>query len=90
MKRDAGDSAGALANYDESLTIRRRLADTDPSNIQWRADEAYVLQRIGDLKRTAGDNQGALAAFEEGLAIARGFAAADPNPEFGARIGDEP
>ena len=36
-----------------------------PNNIQWRADETYVLQRHRrSSKRSTGDNQGALAAFE--------------------------
>ncbi len=78
VKRDSGNTQGALASYEESLAIRRRLAAADPGNVQWRSDEAYVLQRIGDLKRSSSDNQGALAAFEEALAIVRGFA--DQNP----------
>ena len=34
---------GELAVYEESLAIRRRLARIDPSNAQWRHDEACIL-----------------------------------------------
>ncbi|HEX2446742.1 MAG TPA: hypothetical protein VHK26_00965, partial [Methyloceanibacter sp.] len=34
VKRDSGDTKGALAAYDESLAIRRQLALADPNNSQ--------------------------------------------------------
>jgi hypothetical protein len=34
---------GELAACAESLALRRRLAEIDPSNAQWRHDEACIL-----------------------------------------------
>ena len=42
-----------------------RVVEADPDNAKLPADEAYVLQRIGDVKRETGDNKGAVAAFAE-------------------------
>ena len=38
MRVAQGDLAGALAAYDESLTIRRDLAARDPGNAGWARD----------------------------------------------------
>ena len=35
--------AQILAIYEGKLAIRRRLADIDPTNPQWRCDEAGIL-----------------------------------------------
>ena len=42
---DSGDfdeSSGALAIYEESLTLRRRLAEIDPRNNQWQRDNSHA------------------------------------------------
>ncbi len=44
VKLQAGDQAGALAAYEESLGIRRDLAK-DKSNAQAQRDLAFSLQR---------------------------------------------
>ena len=74
----AGDRAGALAAYEESLAIRRKLAAADPGNAGWQRDVSVSLSKVGDVRLAAGDRAGALAAYEEGLAIMRKLAAADP------------
>ncbi len=78
MKLQAGDQAGALAAYQESLDIRRKLAAQDPGNAQAQRDVAVSLGKLGDVKLRAGDRTGALAAYQESLGIARKLAAQDP------------
>jgi len=39
---DAGDRAGVLAAYEESLVITRKLAAADPGNVQWQRDLALL------------------------------------------------
>ena len=71
-----GDNKAALASYEESLKVRRHLAEID-DNTQRQEDISLILEKVGDLRRTMGDNQGALAAYEEMLIIDRKLAAAD-------------
>ncbi len=74
----AGDRAGALAAYEESLAIMRKFAAADPGNAGWQRDLNMSLEKVGDVRLAAGDRAGALAAYEESLAIRRKLAAADP------------
>ena len=48
---------GELAACRDSLAIRRRLAGLDPTNAQWRHDEACILDHIGNVYRKAGKAQ---------------------------------
>ena len=54
----AGDRAGALAAYEESLAIMRKLAAPDPGNAQWQRDVSVSLDKVGDVRRAAGDRAG--------------------------------
>jgi tetratricopeptide (TPR) repeat protein len=74
----AGDRAGALSAYEESLAILRKLAAADPGNAGWQRDVSVSLEKVGDVRLAAGDRTGALSAYEESLAISRKLAAADP------------
>jgi tetratricopeptide (TPR) repeat protein len=65
---------GELAACQQALAIRRRLARIDPSNAQWRHDEACVLDRIGNAYRKTGKTQEAIAAYEQGVAVWRQLA----------------
>ena len=78
MRLAAGDRAGALAAYEESLAIRRKLAASDPGNAGWQRDLSVSLNKVGDVRLAAGDRAGALSAYEESLAIRRKLAASDP------------
>ena len=51
----AGDRAGALAAYEESLAIRRKLAAADPGNAGWQRDVSVSLNKVGDVRVAAGD-----------------------------------
>ncbi len=77
--RAQGNSAGALAAYEETRAIRVKLASTDENKTEWQYDLAVGVQKIGDLKLASGDIAGALAAFEEDLATARLLASAHKN-----------
>ena len=70
MRVAQGDLAGALAAYEESLTIARDLAARDPGNAGWARDVSVSLNKVGDVRVAQGDLAGALAAFEESLTIA--------------------
>ena len=73
-----GQLTGELAACAESLAFRRRLANIDPSNAQWRHDEACILYRIGNIYRDAGKNADAIVALAGEVAIWRELAEAAP------------
>ena len=75
VKRDMGDSAGALHAYEESLAIRRALAER--GGAQAALDVSVNLERIADLQLQAGNTQEALGDYEKSLAIRRGLKAED-------------
>jgi tetratricopeptide (TPR) repeat protein len=86
---DFDESSGALAIYEESLTLRRRLAEIDPRNNQWQRDAAYFLDRIGDEYRKVGMRERAIAAYEESLAVWRHLAKIDRrNPQLQLNISE--
>jgi hypothetical protein len=60
-----GDKAGALAAYEESLAIVRRLADTDNSNVEWQTDLVVSLYKIANLA----DGETKDAALDEALKL---------------------
>ncbi|HYJ58152.1 MAG TPA: hypothetical protein VEW64_02230, partial [Methyloceanibacter sp.] len=75
----AGDLAGALEDYTESVAIARRVLATDPDNSKFQRDLSLSLDKFGDVKRAQGDAGGAMAAYSESLAIARRLAGIDPD-----------
>src|SRR5262245_5762944 len=63
----------ALKSFRDSLAIRERLAKADPSNVQWRDDLQYTINRIGGLAYRfvlAGDFSNALDAADQVVALA--------------------
>jgi tetratricopeptide (TPR) repeat protein len=74
-----GDLAQALAVYEESKLIRKRLAVTDPNNADWQRYLAASLEKIGDIKAVQGNLAGALAAYKEGKQIFERLTTRDPN-----------
>jgi tetratricopeptide (TPR) repeat protein len=73
----SGNKAAALAAYDESLAIVRKLVESNKNNTLWQWDLAVGLERIGDMNRDAGDSASALSAYEEEVEISRRLAEAD-------------
>ena len=78
VPNDFGQHAGLLADYQKSLALRHRLVCIDPTNAQWRYDEACILDQIGYEYRKGGLNQEAIAAYEVSAAIWRQLAKTDP------------
>jgi hypothetical protein len=70
-KLNLADKFGAIAALEESLAIRRTLADRDKDNARRQWDVLLSLEKVGNAKVNADDACGALAAFGESLAIAR-------------------
>ena len=70
---------GALAGYQESLALRRRLAEGEKTGTKWRQNISLTLEKIGDLKQGIKDDAGAAAAYDEMLANDRALAAANPD-----------
>jgi hypothetical protein len=66
----AGDRAGALAAFEESLAITRKLTTADPGNAGWQVDLVVSLYLVS----TASDAPQARAALSEALAIAETLA----------------
>ena len=82
-----GDRAGALAAYEESLSIARKLATVVPSNIGWQVDLVVSLYKLSAVV----DPPRARAALREALAIAEMLAREDKlaaQQELPRRIGD--
>ena len=71
------DLTGALAAYQEGLSIRRKLVADDPTNPERLSDVSSSLVEIGRLLDWRNDPTGALAAYQEGLSIRRKLAADD-------------
>ena len=69
---------GVLQDYQKSLALRHRLVSIDPTNAQWRYDEACILDQIGHECRMAGLSHEAIAAWEVSAAIWRQLAKTDP------------
>ena len=75
--RDQGDLAGALAAYRESLQVRRRLAEADPSNAGWQRDLSVSLTLMANLLEAQGDREEARLLAKESLGIDERLAALD-------------
>lgn len=67
-----------LSIYEGKLATRRRLAQIDPTNPQWRCDEAEILDVIGNEYRSAGMTASAIGAYQQSCTILRELA--DLNP----------
>jgi hypothetical protein len=71
------DLPGALAAYQESAAVMRRLVEDASGNIGWRRDLAFSIEKLADVQRAMGDMAGAVASYEESLDISRRLAAVD-------------
>ena len=65
-----GDNAGALAAYDEILSLHR-AEQSEPDDMERQRNVWSDLNKITDLRLCAGDVDGALTASEESLAISK-------------------
>ena len=65
-----GDDAGALAAYDEMLSLHR-AEQSEPDDMERQKNVRSDLDKITDLRLSAGDFDGALTASEESLMISK-------------------
>lgn len=78
VPNDFGQLTGMLEDYQKSLALRHRLVRIDPTNAQWRYDEACILDKMGYEYRKAGLSHEAIAAYEVSAVIWRQLAKTDP------------
>jgi tetratricopeptide (TPR) repeat protein len=67
----------ALEVYQQSLKIRRTLAEQDETNSGWQSDLSVSYERIGDVLVAQGKLQEAIEAYQQGLAIGKALAEQD-------------
>jgi hypothetical protein len=51
-----GDTVAAVAAYEQTVALRRRLAASDKANIQWQREVCASLEKISRLKRWTENN----------------------------------
>ena len=56
-----GHTIAATSAYEESLTLRRSLVESDPSNSRWQDGVSSSLHKISDLERVASERAAKLA-----------------------------
>lgn len=79
MSRTVGTKASSLLTiYEDKLVTRRRLAEVDPTNPQWKCDQAEILELIRNEYQRAGRPQDAIRAHQESCIILRELAELDP------------
>jgi len=76
--RHFGQRTGMLEDYQKRLALRHRLVCIDPTNAQWRHDEACILDRIGEEYRRVGLAHETIAVYEVSVAIWRQLAKVGP------------
>ncbi|MCC0011973.1 MAG: toll/interleukin-1 receptor domain-containing protein [Rhodobiaceae bacterium] len=71
IRLSEGDTSGALAAYEESLAISRKLLMHDPEVAKWQRGLSISLNKVGETRLKQGDAKGALEVYEESLVIRR-------------------
>ena len=83
--RQQGDSAGALALYEEGLAATDKAAATHPEDASAQRDLATALEHVGDLLQARGNPAGAAKIYTREAEVARALAARAPdNPNGNA------
>jgi TolB-like protein/class 3 adenylate cyclase len=77
--RVRGELGPAQKAYDEFLSIRRHLAEQDPSDAGWRRELAVAYGRVGGALEAQGQLMAAQVAFDQSLMIRQQLAAQDPS-----------
>jgi len=78
----SGDGTEALAAYQESLDIGRKLAAQDPGNAEAQRDAFVSLTKVASMKLANDDRDTALSFFKQALSIAERLEATDTsNPQ---------
>jgi tetratricopeptide (TPR) repeat protein len=69
VQQAQGDLAAALASYQAGLSIRKRLAEADPSHAERQRDLSVSHNKIGLIEAALGHKEEALKRFNQGRAI---------------------
>jgi eukaryotic-like serine/threonine-protein kinase len=69
IQKARGDLTGALKSYNQSLSIKERLAQQDPSHTDWQRYRALAIANVGDVLYLQGDTSGALERYQAALKI---------------------
>jgi hypothetical protein len=69
----------ALKSFRDGLEIRRRLANTDPSNAGWQHDVAVAYDRVGDALVSQGGLEDGLQSYRDERTILERLIRSDPN-----------
>jgi tetratricopeptide (TPR) repeat protein len=83
---DQGKLQEALQAYQQSLTIRRTLAEQDKSNSDWQRDLAVSHERLGDVLVDQGKLQEALDAYQQQVKLLRGVVSYQPGDRSRYRL----
>jgi serine/threonine-protein kinase len=75
---EIGDRPDALLAYRESLAVRQKLVDADPTNAQFRRALALNHNNIGSVQSSIGRTAEALQSYERALAIQQELADNEP------------
>ena len=92
-KANDGEDQAALRRaaheaFDESLVLRRSLADLDGGNKEWSIGLAQILTRLGDLEHETGNETGARSRYREVLAAtAVAYRVNTRDPELISQLG---
>jgi eukaryotic-like serine/threonine-protein kinase len=77
--KDKGELPQALDAYQQSLTIKKSLAEKAPSDSRLQGDLSAGYTLLGEALRAKGDSQAALDAYRQGLTFSEHLSEQDPS-----------
>jgi tetratricopeptide (TPR) repeat protein len=77
IRQIKGNLTEAALAFQQSFSMVQRLAESDPSNIEWQRNLSVSLDSVGKVRQDQGDLVRALIAFQESLDVSRRLAGAD-------------
>jgi eukaryotic-like serine/threonine-protein kinase len=75
---DSGRPAGARDAYRQALVLAEAISGADPTNMEYRADLASVLARLGSIELQTDDGAAAVAHLRHGVTLLESIIAANP------------
>jgi serine/threonine protein kinase len=73
-----GDLTGALAAFDQALTLRGQISTEDPTNLKTHRELSFIYENLGDVRKKLGNINEANDAYRRSIAIREELAASDP------------
>ncbi|WP_051355255.1 caspase family protein [Mesorhizobium erdmanii] len=80
VRKAMGDTAGAIALYQQALATMKAILEKEPT-FGYLRDYAVGFNRIGDAMRISGDGPGALANYRSALKVAEFLAEKAPDDD---------